>query len=581
MTEKIKKNVSTFFILKKIYGHLDQKRKKEVLLITGLSLFSSIAESISIALLIPFISFFINPDSYLFNDFLNKIFNMVNISNQKDILGVISLIFIIIVILSSFIRLSFIKKSNNLTENITSDFRIKIFNFLINQDYSYYFKHGSNEIMSNLSQKTNQFSAIIFSSINIFNSIIISSAIISVLIINEPVYTPIIIFTLVIFFFLTFKIKSRSVLKQGQRLNINQNFIIDIFENTVGYLQEIFVYNLKNYFSSIITKASEETAKSVSTIRTISMYPKIYLESFVIIFVVLCIYIFDFYERSLTSNISYLAILAFAAQKCLPLINNVYLLSINFKGATPTVLSFLEIINNDKGNLEINNNENVNFSKNIIIKDLTYKYQEKSQNILKDLNLEIKKNEKVAIKGQTGTGKTTLLNLISGLLKPTSGKILIDGNQINFNNITKWQKNIAIVPQNIFLNDATIYENIAIGKNINEIDLDKVIKVAKISQINDFVERLPNKYHEKIGERGVRLSGGQRQRISIARALYRSPEVLIMDEPTNALDSKTEKLVIENLINNKEMTIIIITHSKNTLQFFDKIIDLDKLEKDE
>ena len=154
---------------------------------------------------------------------------------------------------------------------------------MINQDFSYYFKHGSKEIMSNLAQKTGSFTTIIFASINIINSILISLAVVVVLIVNEPFYTPLIIFSIILFFFIIFKIKSATVLKKGQSVNLNQNFMIEIFQNTVGYLPEIIIYNLRKFFLNTLSKLSKETATSSSDVRTIAMSPRIYLETFVIV----------------------------------------------------------------------------------------------------------------------------------------------------------------------------------------------------------------------------------------------------------------------------------------------------------
>ena len=149
---------------------------------------------------------------------------------------------------------------------------------------------------------------------------------------------------------------------------------------------------------------------------------------------------------------------------------------------------------------------------------------------------------------------------------------------IDSQNLKSWQKNIAIVPQTVFLNDATILENIAIGIKINTIDFNKVKNSSKISQIDTFIQSLPNKYNEKVGERGVRLSGGQRQRVGIARALYRGAKIIILDEPTNALDVETENLVLDSISKlSDDITLIMISHSNNSLKYFDKIIDLDKL----
>lgn len=567
---------SALNVLRKIRPHISFERKKQLTKVSILSLFASISESISIAALIPFISFFINPESYLFNSFFKTIFYFLNIDNKDEILGFVSALFIFAVITSAYLKLKYIKITNSVTENITSDFRIKIFNFLINQNYNYYFTHGSKEVLSNLSQKTSSFSTIIFAAINILNSILISLAIVTVLIFNEPLYTPIIISIIVLFFFIIFKVKANSILKKGQRVNINQNFLIDIFENTVGYLPEVFVYNLKKFYSSILIKISKETAHSGAEIRSIAMFPKIYLETFIIVFVVAFIYLSGFSNRSTEINISYIAILAFAAQKIIPLINGVYIMLVNSKGITPTVLSFLNILEqNKKEIIEDEKYENLKFDKTIILEKISFQYEENLPKILDETTIKINKGDKVVIKGETGSGKSTLMNIIAGLLIPSSGRFLIDDVEINESNIKNWQKNISIVPQSIFLNDSTILENIAVAENLNEIDFSRAKKSAQIAQIDTFIENLPDKYNEKVGERGVRLSGGQRQRIGIARALYRNTSLIILDEPTNALDFATEKLVLESIIKlRKDITVIMISHSNESIKYFNKIVDL-------
>jgi ABC-type bacteriocin/lantibiotic exporter with double-glycine peptidase domain len=359
--------------------------------------------------------------------------------------------------------------------------------------------------------------------------------------------------------------------------------MIDIFENAVGYLPEIIIYNLKKFFSNFLSNASRDTAKSSSEIRTISQTPRIYLEVFVLVFVVLLVFLSNFSERQIENNITYLAILAFGAQKTLPLINSIYQLSVNFKGSVPTVVSFLNILENNKNQSSQIVEQKIidkkfNFSNKLEIKNLSFRYNENLPKILNNVSLTVNKGEKITIKGQTGSGKSTLVNIISGLLDPLDGKIIVDGKEINPLNKISWQKNFAIVPQTVFLSDSSILENIAIGYEIDEINLEKAKQVAKIAQINDFIEKLPNQYYEKVGERGIRLSGGQRQRIGIARALYRNASIIILDEPTNALDKETEKLVMDSILNlGKDVTLIMISHSNRLLEHFDQVIDLDLL----
>ncbi len=570
-------NKSTFSILKKIYFYLDDRRKRNLQVVIFLTFLSSIAETVSIALLIPFISFFIDPNIYEFNFFFKFFLTLFNIESQKDILYFVTLAFVSIVLLAAFIKLKFLKLSNELTDNITSDFRVLIFKFLIDQEFNYFFKRGTNEILSNMSQKTGSFTQIIFGAINIINSIVISIGVTIILIVNEPFYTPIIITSISLFYFIVYKLKSNKVLREGNKINLNKNLLIDIFENTVGYLPEIIIYNLKSFFHITLSRISVLTAKSGAYIRTTGMQPKIYLETFVVVFVVLFLHFSNFSERSISVNISYLAILAYAAQKCLPLLNQIYIFSIGINASKPTVLSYLNILNDQVVDLNINKKiiKPLDFKNIIKTKNLSFRYEKNLPNVISNLNIEIKKGEKIAIKGQTGSGKSTLINLILGLLDPSEGKIFVDETPINSTNKKAWQKNLSIVPQSIFLNDVTIYENIAMGVEANQIDKIKAEASAKIAQLDDFIQNLPNKYYENVGEKGIRLSGGQKQRIGIARALYRKSNLIILDEPTNALDNKTEKLVMDSIMSlNKDITIIMISHNDTTLKFFDKVIDL-------
>ena len=259
-------------------------------------------------------------------------------------------------------------------------------------------------------------------------------------------------------------------------------------------------------------------------------------------------------------------------------INQIYKSSISFRGAVPMTFDTLNILEDTKFNLRslddtIENKQPLPFKKKIKIEKIKYQYSKDLPFILNNVNFEINKGDKIVIKGKTGTGKSTLINIILGLLNPTEGKLIVDDIEINEDNQMDWQKNISIVPQSIFLNDTTILENIAIAEDPKKINLEKIKQSTKIAQIDSFIESLPNKYNEKIGERGVKLSGGQRQRVGIARALYRNANLIILDEPANALDEETEKKVIDS-ITNLEVTIVMISHSDTSLKYFNKVIDL-------
>ena len=324
----MEKNQSSKNIVKRIYSHLDSKRKRDLFILLFLSIFSSLAEMISIAILIPFISIFISPDKYLVNDSLKFFFDIFNINNSDDLLGTISFIFIVIVILTAFIKIKFVHLSNRFSQNISSDFRIKIFEFFIKQNFSYLAAHGSNKIMTTLLTKSKYHSVITLSSVNILNSIFISSAILGMLIVVDPLSTSIIILCTILFFYVFFKIQAIAAFKMGEEVNVKLHFMLDVFTNVVGYLPEIILYNIRNFYSKVLKKTSKRFAKLQAGIASIQMNAKYYYESFIIVFVIALVYFGNLSGRSLETNISYFAVLAFAAQKCLPLINGIYKSSI-------------------------------------------------------------------------------------------------------------------------------------------------------------------------------------------------------------------------------------------------------------
>jgi ABC-type multidrug transport system fused ATPase/permease subunit len=212
------------------------------------------------------------------------------------------------------------------------------------------------------------------------------------------------------------------------------------------------------------------------------------------------------------------------------------------------------------------------------LKNIYYNYPNTSRTALKDVSFSIPAKTTVGLVGATGSGKTTTVDIILGLLEPQKGTLEVDGTVIKSQNSRSWQKSIGYVPQNIFLADDTVAANIAFGVDTKDINQDVVEKVAKIANLHNFViEELNDQYQTTIGERGVRLSGGQRQRIGIARALYHNPQILILDEATSALDNQTEQAVMEAVNNlSKNVTIILIAHRLNTVKNCDIIYKLDK-----
>ena len=301
-------------------------------------------------------------------------------------------------------------------------------------------------------------------------------------------------------------------------------------------------------------------------------FPKFFFEACGIL-VISCVafVVLKFLSYEKNNIVSILAVIAFGAQKLLFISNNIYGTWVSLATLKDSALDISNFLN-EKCNLNIKRKIDNQPFKKIQFKNVSFKYNNDKNYIFKNINFTLKKNSIVAIVGKTGCGKTTLMDIICGLLKAKSGSILLNGKNIN-NNIINWQNKISYVPQNIYISDSSIVENIAIKEHYSEINFDKIKESAKVACCAEFIEKTVNRYDTLIGNKGIRLSGGQAQRIGIARAIYQNSEILLLDEATSALDNETEKQVLDNLckINNRKL-VIIITHKISTLKYCDKII---------
>ena len=281
-------------------------------------------------------------------------------------------------------------------------------------------------------------------------------------------------------------------------------------------------------------------------------------------------------SEGLSMALPLLGTLAFGAQRLLPVIQQAYSSWSVIKGGIKSLEELLILLDQSVANFEEIKQDSIVFNKEIIFDNISYGYGACSEYVIKDLSFKIHKGARIGIVGSTGEGKSTLLDLLTGLLKPNKGSIKVDDLYLTDQNHQLWLRHIAQVPQFIYLIDGTVEENIAYGESINEIDRQSLMLAALQAQISKDIESWPLGYNTRVGENGIQLSGGQRQRIGIARALYKKAEVIILDEATSALDSHTESEVV-NAINsiNKNITLIIVTHGISTLSNCSEIYKLE------
>jgi ATP-binding cassette subfamily B protein len=569
-------NNSVFYELFLTLNFLDKKKKLTLVLIAFAITISSFLEILSIGAIIPFISTILDVDTYD-NSNIIKFFNFFKFnSNDKFFF---STLFILLVLFSTSFRIFtnylFIKFS----KEIVSDFSIKIYKNNLNNNLIEIKKKNINNIISIITEKLNIFSDLVLNLLNSISALfLIFSISIFLLFVNYKITLIAIsfIFFLYLIIILNLKSKLNRVAKEVAELSFLR---VKKIKESLGNFRQIDLDNSQLLYSNFFTKLESRFRNIQFKISFIGQFPRLIVETVVIIFVVVSIYYFNYYLNYKLIHILPLAgVFVFSTQKLLPLIHQLYNSYITLSGYYRYVVDIrTELAKSDyqiRTNFNYDKNIHLVFNKDIVLNNLDYKYPGASKPIFNQFNLKIIKGSKCAIVGRSGVGKTTLLDILIGIYELQKGKLLVDNKEINLKNLRQWKNKIAYVPQEVFLFDDSIARNISLEFDSENIDEKKLKECAKLSEIYDFINNLPKRFDTLVGENGARLSGGQKQRLGIARALYKNKEILILDESTNALDSESEEIILKNLANIKDITIIQVTHKLNSSFKFDQIIKL-------
>ncbi len=483
-------------------------------------------------------------------------------------------------IITASIRLILLYVTTRLSYATGADLSIKIYNLTLYQEYAIHVSRNSSEVINSIITKTGAvIASVIMPIINLINSTVLIISVMTALFIIDPVVT----LSTFIGFSLLYLVLIRFTgiyLKENSKIIAEQSTqMIKSLQEGLGGIRDVLIDGSQEFYSQLYRSADLPLRRAQGNNNFISGGPRYVLEAVGMILIVMLAYVMSQKEGGMATAIPVLGVLALGAQRILPALQQAYASFSAIRGAEASLEDVLDLL--DQPLPEYTNQPSLTpipFEREIKLTNLSFRYIKETPLVLKNINLSIFKGERIGFMGVTGSGKSTLLDIIMGLLPPTDGKLTIDQKPLNSKNQRRaWQTRIAHVPQNIYLSDSTIEENIAFGISIEKIDHQRVKKAAKQAQIADMIEDSKDGYQTLVGERGVRLSGGQRQRINIARALYKKADVLIFDEATSALDSATEQEVIKAIKGlGEKLTILIIAHRLTTLKECDRIIKLDK-----
>ena len=570
------KRISLVEIISKLFKSLSSRRKRQLGLLSALIIFSSISEILTLSSIQPLLVSLEQSDK---NNILIKsnetLFSKLIINNDQSLISLL-FVFIVLLIISASLRLLNIYLNNYFAAILGNELGSAAYSNSLSQPYEYHLKTNTSNIISTIVTKTSSLTDTIRYVMSFLNSLFIFLAIfLSLLKINYQI-TFIISFAFILFYgILIFyinqridnisKVKSDLVRQQTQSLQEGLGFIRDII---LDKCQNTFVKNFKWKDRKLRLIDAKSNFLEAS--------PRYFLE---VIGITILILTALFYSRNNPIEIiPILGTFAFGIQRLLPPLQQIYGSYVFIETHKYSTLSVLSILEKERKKVVIiNKNYKEDFKNEIQFKNVFFKYNPNSNYILKDFDLTIQKGEKLGLIGKSGVGKSTILDLIMGLTKPSDGVITVDGKNMHESGfkIEGWYSQISHVPQNIFLSDQTLAENIAFGIDKNNIDMKRLKEAINISQLDKFVENSVNGLFSNVGERGIQISGGQRQRIGIARAIYKGGKILILDEATSALDINTEDSIMEFIKNlNKEYTLLIVSHRQNALKFCDRIIDI-------
>lgn len=557
--------VKVFFCL---WQHVSMQRRKQCGILFILTIMSSLSEMTSLGLTLPFIGILTGQHKIYTYPLIGRFLTFFRVELGENILVPLAIAFGIFALVAGVLRLLLLWTTLYLGNAMGADLGIDMYRKTLYQPYSVHVARNSSEVISGITQKTSIATGVIVSGVIFLTSLFVFSGImLSMLVIEPSVSMAAMLGFGTVYGLIAWSTRKRLI-RNGQVIAQQQTAVMRSLQEGLGAVRDVLLDGTQEDYSNSYRRAALTLRRARTENTFINQAPRYAIEAVAIVLVVLFVLFVSYRDHGALDVLPILGFLALSAQRLLPLMQQLYGNWSEVAGNGAALMDVLALLSQSLP-AEATQPAPIPlaFSREIRLHNLSFQYGHHTPIILEKINLVIYKGARLGIFGRTGGGKSTMLDILMGLLEPTDGALLVDGQIVNSKNRRAWQRTIAHVPQNIFLTDASITENIAFGVPLEQIDNLRVKDAAIRANAYEFIEKSPAGFETLVGERGVRLSGGQRQRIGIARALYKRASVLCFDEATSALDSDTENDVmnaIENL--DKNLTIIIIAHRLTTLK---------------
>jgi|CoawatStandDraft_6_1074263.scaffolds.fasta_scaffold10292_1 ABC-type multidrug transport system fused ATPase/permease subunit len=562
----------------KLWSHLAAKRRLQFKLLLILMMVASIAEMFTITAVLPFLGVIATPDIVFNNPYVKPVNDLLNLESSEDLKLFITIGFVIIALIAGAIRVILLSVSTKLLFAAGIDLSAEIYRRSLFQPYPIHVNRNSSDLINVVFNKSSDvIFGVMMPLMTIISSSILLVGIISVLVIIDPMVMLLTFTSFAILYFCILRITSQKVKHNSKLIAEESTKAIQCLQEGIGGIRDVLMANAQNYYFSIYKTAISNLRTSQGNNSIIGATPRFMVETLGIVLIACLALYLTGRDGGVVTAIPVLGALAIGAQRVLPTLQQCYSSVTAIKGVEYALRDVLYLLNQSVLEADVKEqSSNTILTRQLSLENVSFKYAPDLPYVLSNITIDICKGDRIGIVGTTGGGKSTLVDIVMGLLTPSEGVMVFDGEVINKGNVNMWQSCIAHVPQSIYLTDGTIEQNIGFGCEKSEIDSDRVIEAAKIAQLHDVIQGFSAQYKTMIGENGVLLSGGQRQRLGIARALYRKSSLIIFDEATSALDTDTEKKVMDGIGNLSEAkTLVMIAHRVSTLSNCNKIVKID------
>ena len=581
----------------RLWLKLSARRRKQFALLSVLMLAGGVAEVVSLGAVIPFLAALAAPEKVLSHPVVDSFFSALchlssaiglqifpinkpqsfsSVLGPAALLPVLATAFALAALSAGVIRLLLLWASTRLANAAGADLSLEVYRRTLYQPYSVHVARNSSAIISNITSKVGLVILTLSSCLTIGTSSVIIISIVAALFAINPTVALIAALGLGFSYVLITKVSRKKMIYNSTQMAKEQTQVVKALQEGLGGIRDVLLDGTQPAYCHIYQKADAPLRRAQASITFISQSPRFVMESIGMILLAALAIGMTHGSQGMVTALPVLGALALGAQRLLPALQQGYAAwstIIGYQSSTKEVLEFLDQPLPPGSFHPLP--DPLPFKKSIRFDSVKFRYTAETPWVIDNLSFEIPKGSRVGFVGKTGSGKSTCLDLLMGLLEPSSGRITVDGLVLNQRNLRSWQGNIAHVPQSIYLADTSLAGNIAFGVPRENIDMKRVKEAARQAHIADFIESSPQGYQALVGERGIRLSGGQRQRIGIARALYKQATVLVFDEATSALDNETEQAVMEAIEGlSSNLTVLIIAHRLTTLKNCAQIIEL-------